>query len=200
MHIIVIIAILYFLQRPLRGMRWGRKCGSRWGCYYFLFEKKIVKRFVQCHVLAQSLPGWRPSDKYCEQFAPLPIWVKIFHSQYSLEATVNHTQSLGSQIRVCVCVYTYIPILHNIETLVRKKKEYIQNELGPQWMLRTKECFRVPQFFQPLAMASRSCIYKLTDRRCTVPDHYYPEQSDDYVAEPPHMRFACRRISWQSMG
>jgi hypothetical protein len=33
------------------------------GYYHFLFQKNIVKRFVQCHILAQSPPGMRPSDK-----------------------------------------------------------------------------------------------------------------------------------------
>ena len=33
-------------------MRQGRKCGSNWGCYCFLFEKKTLKRSVQCHVFA----------------------------------------------------------------------------------------------------------------------------------------------------
>ena len=32
--------------------------------YYFLFEKKIVKRFVQCLVSANSPPGLHPTDKY----------------------------------------------------------------------------------------------------------------------------------------
>ena len=41
-----------------------KKMWSNWGCYYFLFEKKIAKRFVQCHVFAQSPPGGRPGDKY----------------------------------------------------------------------------------------------------------------------------------------
>jgi hypothetical protein len=45
-------------------MRYERKCGSTWGCYYFLFEKKTVKRFVQCHAFAQSSPHRRPNDKY----------------------------------------------------------------------------------------------------------------------------------------
>jgi hypothetical protein len=31
---------------------------------YFLFENKIVKRFAQCHVFAQSPPSRRPNDKY----------------------------------------------------------------------------------------------------------------------------------------
>jgi hypothetical protein len=33
-------------------------------CCYFLFEKKNVKRSAQCHVIAQSPPGRRSSDKY----------------------------------------------------------------------------------------------------------------------------------------
>jgi hypothetical protein len=42
----------------------GRKCGRKWGSYHFLFIKKIVKHFVQCHVFAQSPPDRRPNDKY----------------------------------------------------------------------------------------------------------------------------------------
>jgi hypothetical protein len=38
--------------------------GSNSGCCYFLLKKKIVKRFAQCHVFAQSPPGRRPIDKY----------------------------------------------------------------------------------------------------------------------------------------
>jgi hypothetical protein len=30
----------------------GKKCGRNWDCFYFLSEKKIVKRFVQCHLFA----------------------------------------------------------------------------------------------------------------------------------------------------
>ena len=45
-------------------MRWGRKRGSNSGCYYFLHKKKIVKRFVQCHVFARSPPNRHPNDKY----------------------------------------------------------------------------------------------------------------------------------------
>jgi hypothetical protein len=43
------------------------------GCYYFLLEKKIVQRFFQCHVFAQSPPCRRPSDTYPVNFTPLPI-------------------------------------------------------------------------------------------------------------------------------
>ena len=35
-----------------------------WGCYHFLFDKKTVKRFVQCHVFAHSPSGRHPNDKY----------------------------------------------------------------------------------------------------------------------------------------
>jgi hypothetical protein len=34
------------------------------GCCYFLFEKKILKLFVQRQVIAHSLPGQRRNDKY----------------------------------------------------------------------------------------------------------------------------------------
>ena len=34
------------------------------GYYYLLFEQKIVKRFVHCHISAQSPPDRHPSDKY----------------------------------------------------------------------------------------------------------------------------------------
>jgi len=66
MHVVIVqlmhsIIIIFLINR---GMRWGRKCGSNWTCYYCLFEKKLVKRFVQCHLVAQSTPGWHPSDKY----------------------------------------------------------------------------------------------------------------------------------------
>jgi len=33
------------------------------GCYHFLFEKRTVKRSVQCHVFAQSPTGPHPNDK-----------------------------------------------------------------------------------------------------------------------------------------
>jgi hypothetical protein len=37
-----------------------RKSGSKWDSYYFSFDKKIVKYFVQCYVFTQSLLGWHP--------------------------------------------------------------------------------------------------------------------------------------------
>jgi len=46
-------------------MQYGRKCESNSGCYYYLlFEKKVVKRFVQCRLVAQSPPGRHSNDKY----------------------------------------------------------------------------------------------------------------------------------------
>jgi len=41
----------------------GRKCASNWSCYCFLFEKNILKCFVQCRILALSTPGQRPGDQ-----------------------------------------------------------------------------------------------------------------------------------------
>jgi len=71
------------------------------GCYYFLFENKTVKRFVQCHVFAQSQPGWGHSDKFPFQTQkPLPICVKMFHSHYCLLAPVIHKVSTLSDIYI----------------------------------------------------------------------------------------------------
>jgi hypothetical protein len=38
--------------------------GSNWDFYYILFEKKIVKRFVQYHIFARSPAVRRPNNKY----------------------------------------------------------------------------------------------------------------------------------------
>jgi hypothetical protein len=99
-------------------MRHGRKCGSNWGCYCFLFEKKTLKRFVQCHVLAQSPPRRRPHVKY-----------RINTSQRSsFGKNVVLPVLFGSKGNSCtiykqsdMCIYTHIP--HNMETLVGQKKE-----------------------------------------------------------------------------
>ena len=71
-----------------------------------MFQKKTVKRSVQCLVLSQSPPGRRPNDKYsvntshrsemCKNGAELPYLV----------ATVIHTQSVRSQI--CVYIHTFL--------------------------------------------------------------------------------------------
>ena len=78
------------------------KCGSNCGCCCLLFQKKTVKRSVQCHVLVQSPPGRRPNDKY-----PLNTWHRSdLCSNVSLQcylvATVIHIQSLRSQISVYI--------------------------------------------------------------------------------------------------
>jgi hypothetical protein len=41
-----------------------KKCGSKWGCCYFLFEKKILNPSVQYHVFDQSPPGQGSNGKY----------------------------------------------------------------------------------------------------------------------------------------
>ena len=84
-------------------MRQARKCRSNWGCYYFMFKKKNAKRFVQCHVFAQSPPGRRSNDKCPVQstFRTAPDARKNVALQCYLVATVIHIQSLHSQI----CVY-----------------------------------------------------------------------------------------------
>ena len=57
--ILIIFLIEAFLRNAIR-----EKCGSNWGCYCFLFERTIVKRFDQCRIFVHSPPGRRPNDKY----------------------------------------------------------------------------------------------------------------------------------------
>jgi hypothetical protein len=101
---------------PTREIRHARKCNC--GCYYFMFKKKTVKRFAQCHVFAQSPPGRRSSDKCPVQstLRTAPDLCKNVVLQSCLVVTVIHIQSLHSQ----TCVY--IRIFFNIEMLFGQKK------------------------------------------------------------------------------
>jgi len=56
------------------------------------------------HHLLRSNPEVRSS----QHFTPLPICLKMFHSQYYLVATILEIQFLHSQI--CVCVHTFFTI------------------------------------------------------------------------------------------
>jgi hypothetical protein len=89
-------------------MRYARKCGSNWGCYYFMFQKKTVKRFVQCHVFAQSPPGRLSGDKCPVQstLRTAPDLCKNVSLQCYLVVTVIPIQSLHSQICVNIRAYS----------------------------------------------------------------------------------------------
>jgi hypothetical protein len=81
-------------------------------------KKKVVKRFVQYHVFAQSPPGRRSNDKCLVQstFRTAPDLRKNVSLHYYLVTTVIHIQSGHSQI----CVY--IRIFFNIEMLFGQNK------------------------------------------------------------------------------
>jgi len=119
--------IIRFLTKASSRNMIGRKFGSNWGSYYLLFENKTVQRFVHCHVLSRSPPGWHLNDKY-QHVADFPICVQMFHSYYGLVETVIHIQSARSHICVYTHTHTHTHILHNIETLTGKKN----NKLGDQ--------------------------------------------------------------------
>jgi hypothetical protein len=82
-------------------------------CYYVIFEKKIVKRLIQCHVYGQSPLGRQQSEKYPIKLRTIPDLCKndllpvIFNSNGN-----SYTTSTQSD----VCIHTYI--LRTIETLV----------------------------------------------------------------------------------
>ena len=57
-------------------------------------------------VTSRTLPQWQIPSKH---FPSLPIFVKVFHSQYSLKAVVIQMQYLLSQI--CVHIHIFFTIL-----------------------------------------------------------------------------------------
>ena len=95
--------------------------GKKWqylGQQVLLFEKKAVKRFVQCHVFTQSPPDRRPSDKYpvnnshrsdLSKNISLPVLFGSSGNSYAVP-----TQS---------DMWLYTHILHNTETLVGQNRE-----------------------------------------------------------------------------
>ena len=87
------------------------------GCFYFLFENKTVKHFVQ------SPPGRRPIDKYPVSTSH---HIKMFQSQYYMVVTVIHTQSLRSHM----CVYVHMFTLYRrwMDPPQKKKKEKKSSE------------------------------------------------------------------------
>ena len=91
---------------PPLEMRYARKCRSNWDCYYFMFKKKTVKLFFQCHVFAQSPPGRRYSDKFPVQsnFRTSPDLCKHVSLQCYLVATVIHINPYKAKY---VCTYAY---------------------------------------------------------------------------------------------
>ena len=105
MHTIIIFLIKAFWRNVI----WKKKFGSNWGCYCFLFKKKFVKRFVQCHVFVQSLPGQCPNNKYpvntshCFLFCKNALYVVLFCGNSN-----SYTVSTQSDVHMCVCVCIYI--------------------------------------------------------------------------------------------
>jgi len=77
---------------------------------YFRFEKKTVKRSVQCHVFAQSPPGRHPREKYR---------VTTHRSQFVFAVLLGsngNSCTVSAQSDMCTHVH------QNIQTLVGPKK------------------------------------------------------------------------------
>ena len=90
-------------------MRSGRTCGSKWGCYYFLFRKKILKRLVHCHLFVQSPSGRRPMINIQSTLRTAPD----FCTNVALAVLLGNS---GNSYTVCtqsdVYIYTHIYYLH----------------------------------------------------------------------------------------
>jgi hypothetical protein len=91
-------------------MRLGRKCVSKYGCCYFLFEKKIVRGFIQ---------SIRPvTDRY----APTISTQSTLRTTPDLCNTLSLTVYFGSNdnsytVSMQSDIPTYIHSLQNIWTL-----------------------------------------------------------------------------------
>jgi len=70
-------------------------------------KKKTLKRFVQCHVFAQSPPGQHPNYNSQWTLCTAPICVKMFHLQCYLVATVLIVQSVHRYVYMCICSSQY---------------------------------------------------------------------------------------------
>jgi hypothetical protein len=79
-------------------MRRGRKFGSNYGCFNFVFEKKTVKFFVQCHAFAQSPPGRRLNDKYLRS---------RFVQKCFTEVLFGNSYTVATESDMFVCVRTH---------------------------------------------------------------------------------------------
>ena len=129
-------------------------------CCHVLFEKKTVKRAVQCHVFAQSPPGRRPSDKYR---------VKTSHSFRFVFAVLfgskGNSFTVSAQSGMCLCTH----ILHNAQTLVGRKTQ----KMREQWMPRAKE------IIARVSMGTRTIRWPALD---------YDKNCWSYASIPTHTR------------
>jgi hypothetical protein len=91
-------------------------------------------------VTARSAPQWWISSRH---FAPLPICVKIFHSQCYLVATVIHTQSVRCKTCVCVCACTHTHTHTHARSQYRgaDRAKEIKRKMGHQLMPHAKDIF-----------------------------------------------------------
>ena len=127
-------------------MRQGRKFGSNWSCYYFLFQKKIVK--LLCNIM------YSPSHRQARD--------PVTNIQSTLRTTPNLCKNVSlavlfgsngnsctffiiSQLCVCVCVCVCVSVcvcVHTFCTIQGSLSDKrIKKELGQQCMPQAKEIF-----------------------------------------------------------
>ena len=152
-------------------MRQARKCGSNWGCYYFLLEKQTVKCSVQCHVFVLSPTGRRPNDKYPVSTSHRSDLCKNVSLQCYLVATVIHIHSLCSQICVLVYIYTYYSRYRDAGRAREIKMKWDSSEFRvPRKSSRVPFWSRVPNFVSPgLGGLKRTKSTSVRIIRCMFP-------------------------------
>jgi hypothetical protein len=96
-------------------MRPGRTCGSKWGCYYFLFGKKILKLLVHCHVFVHSPSGRRPLINIQSTLRT----ASALCTNVALAVLLDNSGNLYTISTRQMCIHTHV--LRNTEKLIGQK-------------------------------------------------------------------------------
>jgi hypothetical protein len=120
LHSIVVISLRKASSRHAVGKKIKE---VTWGCYYFLFENKTVKHFVQCLTFVHSPLGRCPFVNYPVSTGNL---CKSVFLAWLFGGICTYMQFLSLQI--CVYVYKFFTIQRSWSGKRNKKN------LGQQWM------------------------------------------------------------------
>jgi len=91
-----------------------KKVSNKWGCYYFLFEKKIVK-------LLSNSPSHRQIKAPVINIRPTLRTAPVLCTNVSLTVlfgSEGNSYAMSTQVDTCM----YPRVLHNTDTLVGQKK------------------------------------------------------------------------------
>jgi hypothetical protein len=133
-------------------------------------------------VTARLASQWQISSQH---LAPLPICVKIFHSQYYMVAMTIHTQSLCS-LDMCIYTHTFFTTQRCQSGKINKKKEWDSSEC-----LVPRKSFLVPLIHRPWPSAIQVINqWKTTGTEETLDVISWPEKGEQIVNKWHNVRLA----------